>query len=129
MQTPLVLTLLGLLFLLIALVFIYVWVGRSRDSNDSIEPIETFESLSAVIRKRSSSRAELYRAVGMLLESFGVISPHTLPTYQSLMQSLCVHPRADSKIVLRFERTLRQINPKYDSEIEHALRAGLAARG
>ncbi|MEW5831810.1 MAG: hypothetical protein AB1763_03120 [Campylobacterota bacterium] len=129
MQTPLVLTLLGLLFLLIALVFLYVWLGRSPKSDRSPQTIETFETLSAVILDRSASRAELHRAVGIMLERFATINSHTLPAYERLMESLCVHPRADSKIVLRFEKTLRRVNPKYDHQIEHALRLGLAARG
>lgn len=129
MQTPLVLALIGLLLLLIALVFVYVWIGRSRKNDDVVEAVETFESLSAVIHKPSSSRAELHRAVDRLLERFGIMPSNTLHTYQNLLEALCVHPHADSGLVLQFERTLRQKNPKYQHEIEHALRVGLAARG
>ena len=130
MQTPLVLTLLGLLFLLITLVFLcHVWLGRSPKTERTVHTLETFETLSAVILNRSASRAKLHRAVGILLERFATINAHTLPAYAA-PYGIVVRPSgADSKIVLRFEKTLRRVNPKYDHQIEHALRLGLQARG
>lgn len=130
MPTTLILTMVGLLFLLIALVFIYVWIGRSRKSSpDSLKAVETFESLSALIKNRSSAASELQRASELLLEHYGTIEPHTLKQYQALIETLCVHPRTDSKLIVRFEKSLRSANPRFAHEIEYALSVGLAARG
>ena len=126
----LIFTIAGLLFVLIALVGIYVWSAKGKTvPASSPESIETFESLSTVIQNRASSHAQLHHAVEMIVNHFGVISPATIATYKSLVESLCVHPHTDSKLVLRFEKALRQTNPKYAHDIEHALSIGLAARG
>lgn len=130
MPTTLMLTMVGLLFLLIALVFIYVWAGRSRKSTaKDVKMVETFESLSAIIKNRSTDTAELHRASELILENFGTIEPQSIKHYQSLIETLCVHPRTDSKLVLRFEKSLRTANPRFAHEIEHALSLGLATRG
>jgi uncharacterized iron-regulated membrane protein len=126
----LILTIVGLLFLLIALVALYVWIGKRKTVSEEVpQKVETFESLSAVIQNRASSNAQLSHAVEMIVNHFGTISPSALPHYKNLLESLCIHPHTDSKLVLRFEKALRQSNTKYSHEIEQALALGLAARG
>mgnify|MGYP001809841336 CR=1 FL=1 len=126
----LVLTMIGLLFLLIGLVALYVWIGKSKTvENKAPETVQTFESLSEVIKNRSSSAKELNDAVEMILSRFGTINAHTAGKYQYLLEALCVHPRTDSKLILRFEKTLRTTNPDYTHEIEKSLAIGLAKRG
>jgi hypothetical protein len=124
----LILTIVGLLFLLIALVALYVWSSKGNPPPEPVN-IETFESLSAIIKRRSSSGAELSHAVNTILVRFGTITSHTLGTYKHLLESLCVHPKTDSKLILQFEKTLRTNNPDYAHEIEQSLALGLAARG
>jgi hypothetical protein len=126
----LIFTIAGLLFVLIALVGIYVWSSKGKNvPPPSPESIETFESLSALIQNRASDNAQLSHAVEMIVKHFGTISSSALPIYKNLLESLCIHPRTDSKLILRFEKALRQANPKYSHEIEQALALGLAARG
>jgi len=125
----LILTIVGLLFVLILLVSLYVWGNKRKAVSVAPENIETFESLSAIINNRSSGSAALTHAVEMILSRFGTITPHSVGSYKHLVQSLCVHPRTDSKLILRFEKTLRVNNPSFSHEIEKALAAGLAARG
>lgn len=126
----LVLTMIGLLFLLIGLVALYVWIGKSK-TQTVLTPttIETFESLSEIIKNRSSSSRELHHAVDMILNRFGSINAHTINQYQYLLETLCVHPHTDSKLILRFEKTLRTNNPDYSNVIEKSLASGLAKRG
>lgn len=125
----LILTIVGLLFLLIALVAIYVWSSKGKAVNTTPPEIETFDSLSAVIRNKSSNNAALNHAVESIMHRFGTITPSTLQSYKNLLETLCVHPHTDSKLLLRFEKGLRQANPTYSHEIEQALAIGLAARG
>lgn len=126
----LILTIVGLLFLLIALVALYVWLGKSKTTAVSTPAsIETFESLSEIIKSRSSSSRELNHAVEMILDHFASMNSHTVEKYKHLLESLCTHPRTDSKLILRFEKTLRTNNPDYSHEIEKALAVGLAQRG
>lgn len=126
----LVLMMIGLLFLLIGLVALYVWIGKSKTIAVSVpETIETFESLSNIIKNRSSSARELNHAVEMILNHFGTMNAHTSGKYKHLLEELCVHPRTDSKLILRFEKTLRTNNPDYTNEIEKSLAVGLAKRG
>lgn len=129
MPTTLILVMVGLSFLLIALVFIYVWIGRSRKSiTNDVKAPETFESLSAIIKAPSSTNADLRRASELILKDFGTVTRHTFHHYRDLIETLCIHPHTDSKIILNFEKSLRSINPNFNEEIEHALRLGLVAR-
>lgn len=126
----LVLTIVGLLFLLIALVALYVWGSKSKTPQSApIQTIETFESLSHIINNGASTKAELNHAVEAILSRFSRIDSHAIGTYMHLLESLCVHPRTDSKLILRFEKTLRSANPAFSDQIEKALAIGLAARG
>lgn len=126
----LVLTIIGLLFLLIVLVALYVWIGKSKALVEpTSETIETFESLSEIIKNRSSSARELNHAVDVILSRFGSMNAHTAGKYKYLLEALCVHPRTDSKLILKFEKTLRTNNPDYSHEIEKSLAVGLAKRG
>ncbi|MFZ2891207.1 hypothetical protein [Sulfuricurvum sp.] len=126
----LILTVVGLLFLLIALVALYVWSSKKKTPFTEVPmTIETFESLSAIIKNRSSGSAELTHAVEMILVRFGTINSHTISTYKVLMEALCTHPATDSKLILKFEKTLRINNPSFAPVIEQALASGLAARG
>jgi hypothetical protein len=126
----LILTIVGLLFLLIVLVALYVWLGKSKTTLQAVPTtIETFESLSEIIKSRSSSARELNHAVEMILNHFGTMNSHTAGKYKQLLEALCTHPRTDSKIILHFEKTLRTNNPDYSHEIEKALAVGLAQRG
>lgn len=130
MTANLILTIIGLLFLLIALVALYVWLGKSKKVIDVVPTsIETFESLSEIITNRSSSSRELHHAVEMILAHFGTINAHTAGKYMHLLEALCTHPRTDSKLVLQFEKTLRTNNPSYSHDIEKSLALGLASRG
>lgn len=126
----LILTIVGLLFLLIILVALYVWSSKNKASQPLIsETSETFESLSQVIKTPSSSASELAYAVDTILSRFPKIGSHSIGSYKYLIEALCVHPKTDSKLILRFEKTLRSNNPPYAEEIERALAIGLAARG
>jgi hypothetical protein len=125
----LILTIVGLLFVLIVLVAIYVWSSKSKVAVDTPVNIETFESLSAVIKNHLASSAELHHAVETILKRFGTISSQTIGAYKHLLESLCVHPKTDSKLILSFEKNLRLSNPSFAHEIEQALAIGLAARG
>lgn len=126
----LILTIVGLLFLLIALVALYVWSNKSKSTHSAApESIETFEALSAIIKNRGSSSVELTHAVETILSRFTKITPQSIGAYKLLLQTLCTHPHTDSKLILRFEKGLRTHNPEFTKELEQSLGIGLAARG
>ena len=126
----LILTIVGLLFLLIALVALYVWSSKKKTAiPEASANVETFETISAIIKNSSSSSAELTHAVDMILSRFGTMTSHSVGSYKHLLEALCTHPKTDSKLILRFEKTLRTNNPTHAHEIEQALALGLAARG
>ncbi|MDP2850086.1 MAG: hypothetical protein Q8O20_03350 [Sulfuricurvum sp.] len=126
----LILTIAGLLLILIVLVALYVWSNKSKTVFETAPTtIETFESLSAIIKNKSSSARELNHAVEIILSHFGTMTSHTVGKYKLLLEELCTHPRTDSKLILRFEKTLRMNNPTYAHDIEKSLALGLAQRG
>lgn len=130
MPISLILVMIGLLFLLIALVFAYVYRTRSAKSSSPVsQTTETFESLRSVIQNPASDAEALRYAVMRVVERFVSIDSHTITVYQNLLITLCTHPRTDSKLILQFEKGLRAANPQFTHEIESALAAGLASRG
>lgn len=130
MSTNLILTLVGLLFLFIVLVSVYVVRMRQAPKKGvASETIETFESLCAILQNRSTPAAELHRASEVLTLRYGTITGETVGVYLRLIEALCTHPHTDSKVILRFEKALRTANPRFAEQIEHALAHGLAKRG
>ena len=123
----LVITMVSLLFSLIFLVFVYVWMTRTKKNgvSDANAP-ETFESLEAIIRTSSSTNKALTHAVDTILERFATIGDYS--RYEVLIETICLHPNTDSKLVSRFEKSLRMANPKYKEKIQKALREGLTRR-
>ena len=115
----------GLLILLIVLVTIYVWLGRSKKQNSGDIP-ETFEGMVSVINRTSSSNKELNHAVDMIVQRYSKITD--FETYASALEKLCTHPNTDSKLILRFQKALIAVNPKEKEKIENRLKLGLAGR-
>jgi len=120
-----------LLVVLIVLVVLYVWIGRSkRKGVEDVDVPVTFASLQAVIHHPSSTNGELNDAVNIILEKFIEVgsTERGFEKYASLLQTLCTHPHTDSKVILKFEKALRTANPQYKEEIGKTLRLGLAQR-
>ncbi|MDP3301997.1 MAG: hypothetical protein Q8S36_08550 [Sulfuricurvum sp.] len=126
-KTTLILGLAGLLVLFTVLVSIYVWIGRSKThAEPSSQAVITFEGMCALIHSRSTSNLQLNTAVDTIIERYGHIEDFRV--YASLLEALCVHPKTDSKVILRFQKALITANPKYKEQIEKTLKLGLAAR-
>ncbi|MGZ8546788.1 MAG: hypothetical protein ACXWVU_05270, partial [Sulfuricurvum sp.] len=104
-----------LLIILIFLVWIYVWIGRSKKKiiPEIIVPV-TFESLQAIIHHSRSTNSDLNHAVNIIIKRFIDVGNATrgFEMYASLLKKLCTHPHTDSKIILRFEKALRAANPR-----------------
>jgi len=123
----LLITMVGLLFTLIFLVFVYVWIGRTKKSIASdVRAPETFESLSAIIQSSVSTNQALNHAADAILSRFSTIGEY--PRYEALIKGICTHPNTDSKLVSRFEKQLRDANPKFKEKIAKTLKEGLAKR-
>lgn len=121
----------GLLLVFITLVFIYVWIGRSKKTVVQHEQTAvTFSTLCTVINHASSTNPELNRAVDTIIERYCdvVEGERPIDVYLLLLTKLCVHPHTDSKLILRFQRAVLRANPRYKEEIERTLKMGLAGR-
>lgn len=123
----LLITMVSLLFSLIFLVLIYVWMTRTKKSvaRDAKAP-ETFESLCAIIHSSKSTNQALNHAADSILSRFGSIGEYSL--YETLIKGICTHQNTDSKLVSRFEKSLRDANPKFKEKIQKTLKEGLAKR-
>lgn len=129
-KTALVLIMVGLLVVFIALVAVYVWIGRSKQTVRSghAEAAVTFETLQGIIHRSSSTNGELNGAVDMIVERYGDMRDRGVDVYAALLEKLCIHPHTDSKVILRFEKALRGANPHHKEEIDKALKHGLEQR-
>ncbi|MDD4855529.1 MAG: hypothetical protein PHQ22_06595 [Sulfuricurvum sp.] len=123
----LLITMVSLLFVLLLLVLIYVWMGRSKKNIASEANVpETFESLCAIIHSSVSTNQALNQAADRILSRFGSIGEY--PQYEALIKGICTHTNTDSKLVSRFEKSLRDANPKFKEKIQKTLKEGLAKR-
>lgn len=123
----LLLAMAGLLLALVVLVLLYVWLARPKKSDvGENKAAETFESLCAIIHSSASSNQALNHAVNRILNRFGLIEEY--PSYEALIRGICTHPNTDSKLVSRFEKQLRDANPKFKEKIQKTLKEGLAKR-
>ncbi len=123
----LLLVMVGLLFTLILLVLLYVWLARPKKGDmDQSKAPETFESLSAVIHSSTSTNQALNHAADAILSRFSTIGEY--PQYEALIRGICTHANTDSKLVSRFEKKLRDANPKFKEKIAKTLKEGLAKR-
>lgn len=133
MQADLIITAGGLILLLISLVFLYVWLGKSKKivkkSVVAEKKIENFQTFINIIKDAKSSKQELTRAVDMIVKDYYIISKDSESKYLNLIFLICIHPETDSQLVLKLEKNIREKNPKHAKEIEKALARGLAARG
>ena len=129
MSTTLIITMAGLLLVLIVLVFLYIWVSRTRSvKSEPLNSIETFETLYPTILNSDSKNEELWHVCETIMQRYAVIAPNRLDIYLHLIETLCVHPHTESKLIVQFEKGLRSANPRYAKEIEGALSRGLAHR-
>jgi uncharacterized membrane protein YraQ (UPF0718 family) len=123
----LLMSLIGLLFTLIVLVFVYVWMSRTKKNDvDDVNVPETFESLSSIIHSPASTNKALTHAVDVILSRFITIGDYSL--YDVLIRGICTHQNTDSQLVSHFEKKLRDANPKYKEKIQKTLKEGLAKR-
>jgi hypothetical protein len=115
------------LFALVLSVLIYIVAGRPKKSteDDSTVP-ETFESLCAIVDSPVSTNKALNHAIDVILSRFIAIGDYS--HYDALIRGVCTHKNTDSKLVSRFEKQLRDANPKYKEKIQKTLKEGLAKR-
>lgn len=138
--TTLILTMAGLLGVLLVLVLIYVGGSSSTPTpvSASEEPVSEskasaaprgFDALEAVVLNRKSSKEELRDATLGIARQYGKIYATTLTRYTRIIVALCRHPQTDKRIIVDFDRALRDQNPNLKTEIDMALKKGLDSRG
>ena len=126
-KITLIFVMLGLMVLLIVLVGIYVWIGRTKkEVPEDTQAVITFEGMCSLIHSRLASNAQLNGAVDTIIGRYSHIEDFGV--YGLLLEALCVHPNTDSKVVLRFQKALIAANPKLKEKIEKTLKLGLAER-
>ena len=126
-KTTLILVMVGLLVLFIVLVSIYIWIGRTKKELDAnTQAVVTFEGMCALIYSKHTSTAQLSDAVDTIIGRYSEVKDFRV--YASLLEAVCMHPNADSKVILRFQKALITANPKLKGQIEKALKLGLAGR-
>ncbi len=94
-----------------------------------------FESLRKIIKNKKSTALQLSEALDLIIKYHGEIHPklgiRTHPEFDNYIDviiRLCRHPRADSKMVVKFDKELRAKNPTYEKDINDAITKGLNSR-
>ena len=138
----------GLFIILVIVVFIII--RSTRDDSDiktdvAVKNVEVaiqeskmphdLESLKKIIKNKKSSASQLSEALDLIIKYHGEIHPKLgirahpeFDHYMEIIIRLCRHPRADSKMVVKFDKELRAKNPDYEKDINDAITKGLNSR-
>jgi len=95
-----------------------------------------FDELRAIVRRPSTSKEELKKAIEQIVKNYSKIPPklgiRTHPDfdkYVDLIIHLIRHPNTDKKLILELDKTLLKNNPQYKEELNEALSKGLNSLG
>ncbi len=135
----------GLLSLLAILIFLLLQSSKKKRVKKAkkVQEIDTAQKqktdlahLKSVIKKRSSSTAELKEALELIIKYHGTIhkklgqrAHSDFDTYMDILFTICRHPNTNKDIILKFDKDLERINPEYKPEINEAIAKGLNSRG
>ena len=126
------------------LIFFYVYrpsqkkklhVKKKAEVKEKAE-VPSFKKLYDIIKKNSSSIAEIHSAAELILKHYGVIkakhgvAPNKdFKRYAEVIFAISRHPNTNKELVLMFDKELSKRNPSYQREIDEMLNRGLSARG
>lgn len=142
---------LGLLIVLVVIVFIIIKMSspeeRASKKQKKIQEIvitpsvpaekkpHDLESLKKVIKNKRSTSHDLQEALDMIIKYYGEIHPKLgirahpdFDHYMEIIIRLCRHPKATSKMVVKFDKELREKNPDYERDINEVMAKGLNSR-
>lgn len=137
------------LFIVLVIVVFFIIRSNREDSNikadaevknekvaiQELKIPHDLESLKKIIKNKRSSAIELSEALDLIIKYHGEIHPKLgirvhpeFDHYMEIIIRLCRHPRADSKMVVKFDKELRAKNPDYEKNINDAITKGLNSR-
>ncbi len=133
----------GLVFILVLL--LYFLLSNSKKKTLAKKKVKeqkerntfpSLESLVAIVKNKKSTKVELSEAIDKILKYHGIIHPKLgirshpdFDIYGLVMLKICHHPHTDKKIILKYDKELREKNPEYEHEINDFLTKGLNTRG
>ena len=138
----------GLIVLLAILIIIFILPARKRKvkkraqerkeelHQKAKEEILAFDELRAIVRRSSSSREDLERAVEQIVKHYVKIHPklgiRTHPEfdkYVDLIVHLVRHRNTSKELILKLDRELTKNNPEYKAELNDTLSKALNSLG
>jgi hypothetical protein len=118
-----------LVFLGVLIVGIFVVIRRSKSTPSFPKEIVDLQKLEQIIGTDETSAKELAEALNLIAKEYGQIGKDAeFGRYQKIIVAACAHPNMTSKILLHFDKSLADKNPKYKKEINKAIRQGLNSR-
>ncbi len=125
--------------LLVTLIFFYI---NNRKKNVKYKELKSskappaFDALKRIIKDKKTSMLELEDAIADLMKYYGEIPPKRglapdkmFSEYATLLIAVCRHKNTNAKIVIKFDKQLREKNPSYVINIDEMLQRGLNSRG
>ncbi|WP_428738620.1 hypothetical protein [Sulfurimonas sp.] len=132
--------LVGLIFLLGILVSLLLYKPHKQQKEQEIKVEKkdsdyTFEELIRFIRNRETSTEKLQWALDVIVKYHGMIEPkkngHVSDNfyhYSEIIVRICRHPNTTKSLIVRFEKSMRDMNPSYAKELGDSLTKGLNSR-
>jgi lipopolysaccharide export LptBFGC system permease protein LptF len=139
----------GLIVLLAFLIVLFILPARSKEqrkqknslkknneNQNNQEEILPFDDLRAIIRSKSSSKADLEKAVDQIVKHYSKIHPKMgirshpdFDKYVEIIVHLVRHKNTDKKLILKLDQALTKQNPEYKAELNDALTKALNSLG
>jgi hypothetical protein len=139
----LVILIVALAIILGMLIFLYIYKPSKKKAlhvkvQQSIQEtkVPSFSKLVDILKKNTSTIAQLQNAADLILKHYGTIKPKRgispdkdFKRYAEVIFAISSHPNTNKELVIMFDRELSKRNPGYQREIDEMLNRGLSARG
>ncbi|MEA2100852.1 MAG: hypothetical protein U9P72_12070 [Campylobacterota bacterium] len=130
---------LGLVIILAFLIFLLLYSSKKKQIKKQkiVKPVKSenskpsLEDLKSIVKDTTTTSKELDEALDLVLKLYaniGLNDSQPFEIYMNILIAICRHPKTNKNIIIDFEKKLVMLNPKYKTEINNAITAGLDSR-
>jgi len=136
---------LGLVAVLVVLVFLFVVPSQMKGKPKKVKSVSPakkqeaktdLKSLAAIINHKNTSAKTLQTTLNLVIQHHGIITnklgTRTHPDfdiYMGILVAICRHPHTSKDIIMKFNKELERLNPKYKKDIQSTTSNALDSRG
>lgn len=137
MEAELIIKLVIGLIVVLAVLMFFLFLNQDKSKKPS-KVGDTYEedaesdktglaSLIDILTDKNSTVDKLSKSTDSIIKSYGKINSN-FKTYEDIIFALCKHPNANKDIIIKFDKELQRLNPRYKKNINETLAKALNSR-